>query len=340
MMRKFVVGLIAFALIFVVSGAAADEFGLTVVNETDTTITFSYPQQTGYGYLYSANGVVVSRTNNAAQTTVTFAKADSYEVATIVKGTTGTYTTPPKPQCSDGLDNDGDGKVDYPTDLGCESAADETEAPDPPPPATEPDVHLVNQKFVCSGHVDYDFVKVEITQQATRQDAMQIAAGCNGRIGRLEIDTWSADGIHIGAFAHDLEIDGGYVIVHARCGSNCDRLHADVIQVLGGQRITFRNMLVELQYAEGTNSALYINCGNNCQDRPTDVVFENSTFKRSPDRNRVVRIGNSLRSGIRNSTVNYCGTGSQCDAPSAPAIWFNGLQTDPVNENNTLITYG
>jgi hypothetical protein len=38
---------------------------------------------------------------------------------------------PPPPQCSDGIDNDGDGKVDYPADAGCSSAADATESPDP-----------------------------------------------------------------------------------------------------------------------------------------------------------------------------------------------------------------
>jgi len=38
---------------------------------------------------------------------------------------------PPPKACADGQDNDGDGKVDYPSDLGCSSAEDDTEAPDP-----------------------------------------------------------------------------------------------------------------------------------------------------------------------------------------------------------------
>jgi len=197
-----------------------------------------------------------------------------------------------------------------------------------------------NTTWRCTSNVNYDLVKVNITQQEQRQDAVFLSSGCTGHIGRLEVDTWASDGIHIGPFAENLTIDGGYAIVHDRCGTACDPLHADVIQVLGGSNITFNNFNVELQYSERTNSALYINCGNNCQQRPTDIVFNNSTFKRTPDKNRVVRIGNSVRSGIRNSTVYWCGTGSECDAPTAPAIWFNGLQTDPVNENNTLITYG
>ncbi|MGB4076617.1 MAG: hypothetical protein WBK28_02845, partial [Minisyncoccia bacterium] len=38
------------------------------------------------------------------------------------------------PQCSDGLDNDGDEAVDYPSDLGCTSAQDNDETDIPPPP--------------------------------------------------------------------------------------------------------------------------------------------------------------------------------------------------------------
>jgi hypothetical protein len=85
------------ALVLVIPAAAADSFTLTVVSQTSTTITFSYPQQPGYGYLYSANGTVVSRTNDPARTQVRFAKAESYEVAAIVKGTTGSYTQAPPP---------------------------------------------------------------------------------------------------------------------------------------------------------------------------------------------------------------------------------------------------
>jgi hypothetical protein len=36
-------------------------------------------------------------------------------------------TTKAKPQCSDGIDNDGDGLVDYPADPGCSSKRDKDE---------------------------------------------------------------------------------------------------------------------------------------------------------------------------------------------------------------------
>jgi hypothetical protein len=85
------------AVVLTAAGAAADSFTLTVVAQTNSTITFSYPQQPGYGYLYSANGVVVSRTNDPTRVQVKFSKVNSYEVAAIVKGTTGSYPVTPPP---------------------------------------------------------------------------------------------------------------------------------------------------------------------------------------------------------------------------------------------------
>jgi len=42
---------------------------------------------------------------------------------------------PPKATCENGMDDDGDGKIDYPADRGCESAAD-TDETDPAAPVT------------------------------------------------------------------------------------------------------------------------------------------------------------------------------------------------------------
>ena len=42
-------------------------------------------------------------------------------------------STSAAPMCSDGLDNDGDGLVDWPVDPGCSSAHDADEGGDPPP---------------------------------------------------------------------------------------------------------------------------------------------------------------------------------------------------------------
>jgi Divergent InlB B-repeat domain len=45
---------------------------------------------------------------------------------------------PPVPQCSDGIDNDGDALIDYPSDPGCADALDSDERDSPPPPPRPP----------------------------------------------------------------------------------------------------------------------------------------------------------------------------------------------------------
>jgi hypothetical protein len=44
-----------------------------------------------------------------------------------------TPDAPSGPQCSDGIDNDGDGQIDYPDDLGCDSPSDDSEDSTPKP---------------------------------------------------------------------------------------------------------------------------------------------------------------------------------------------------------------
>ena len=71
--------------------------------------------------------------------------------------TTGGGTPPPPPPppptyaCSNGSDDDGDGKVDYPADPGCTGATDNDEynAPPPPPPPPPP-------TYACSNGSDDD----------------------------------------------------------------------------------------------------------------------------------------------------------------------------------------
>ena len=246
---------------------------------------------------------------------------------------------PPAAQCADTLDNDGDGLIDL-ADPGCTDAADndETNAPPPPPPPGGDDLILPeNTTFRCEGPVNYDRVVVRITQQTQRQDAVFLSSGCSGTIQSLEVDSWASDGIHIGPGAGGpagLRINGGHVHLHDTC-SVCGSVHLDGIQVLGGSNITFRNFLVVIDPEEGTNSAVYINQGSGAQETPTDVVFENSTFVRSPNRNRTFRIGDSIRSGLRNSTVYWCGTAANCGGGDAIAFTANGdPPVDPVNENN------
>jgi outer membrane protein OmpA-like peptidoglycan-associated protein len=79
---------------------------------------------------------------------------------------------PPPPICSDGLDNDGDGLIDFPSDKGCESPddGDETDpAPKCAPPKPGEAVSLegcgVGDVIVLRG-VNFDFDKATLTVNA------------------------------------------------------------------------------------------------------------------------------------------------------------------------------
>lgn len=196
-----------------------------------------------------------------------------------------------------------------------------------------------NQTFVCGNYpqpVDFELVKVTITQQQTRQDAFRSGGECTGTIARLEIDTWSADGIHFGPDTHDLVIEDGYVHSHGVCiVTVCGDVHVDGIQVLGGVNIT---MTLDINYPTATNSALFIACGGSCLQIPTNVICDGCTIRRSPEDNRTVRIYTSVASGVRNSTIYWCGNGPGCGL--GPAIDTISSTQDPVIENNTILLSG
>lgn len=131
----------AVAIAFLATGAqAVDSFAVHLVSQDATTITLGWSPQPGYGYLFSGNGQLVSRTNDQSRSSVRFSKQySSFDVDVITKGANGHYPTvtppPPKAQCEDGVDNDGDGKIDYPADPGCSSATDNDETNVVVPPA-------------------------------------------------------------------------------------------------------------------------------------------------------------------------------------------------------------
>ncbi len=60
------------------------------------------------------------------------AGAESSERAVVPTGDTAKITVTAPPQCSDRLDNDSDGRANFPDDQGCDSPGDTSEAPDPP----------------------------------------------------------------------------------------------------------------------------------------------------------------------------------------------------------------
>lgn len=153
---------------------------------------------------------------------------------------------------------------------------------------------LVERAFECTGRVDLDLVRV--TMRTTVEDAIAIDANCTGRIGRIEVETWTADGIKVqnhGNVAHDLVIESGYVKCHDVFGE----YHQDGIHVMGGRSITFRNLRVDCL----GNSNLFLARGGMYASTPTDVVCEGCVL--GPNSGQTLFYASSIRSGARRTTI-------------------------------------
>jgi Ca2+-binding RTX toxin-like protein len=189
----------------------------------------------------------------------------------------------------------------------------------PPPPPTGETVVLVDQAWTCSGPVNVDLVKV--TMQNVKNDAIYLRTNCTGRIGRIEIETWVGDGVKVNApapAAHDLVIEGGYI----RCHDHAPGAHQDGIQVMSGERITFRNL--EINCNSNPNGQLFINSANG--GLPTDVVCDRCTLGSGAANTLIV--GESLRSGARRSSI--------CPG-RFNAIRINTTAESPVNTGNSVL---
>ena len=190
--------------------------------------------------------------------------------------------------------------------------------PPPPPPSGETIV-LEDSSWTCTGPVNLDLVK--ITMRTVRADAIYLRTNCSGTIGRIEVDTWVGDGIKINApepVAHDLTIGGGYI----RCHDRIPAVHQDGIQVMGGERITIRNL--EINCNSNPNGQLFINAANG--GLPTDVVCEGCVLGRGAASTLIV--GQSVRSGARRTLV--------CPGRFHD-IRINPTAESPVNVGNSVL---
>jgi hypothetical protein len=198
--------------------------------------------------------------------------------------------------------------------------------PSPPPPTPAPpsgSVVLVDRAFVCNGPVNIPLVKVTINRRGEGLDAVVLGENCSGRIGRVEVDTWSGDGIKVQnsqPVAHDLVIESGYI----RCHDRSSGYHQDGIQAMGGSRITFRGLSVFCG-GIGINAALFIARGGSGGSTPTDVVFENGRL--GPHAAHTILLASSTRSGARNTVI--------CPA-RAVEFDIQSSASSPINAGNTL----
>jgi hypothetical protein len=194
----------------------------------------------------------------------------------------------------------------------------------PPPPPSGNQVVLVDRAFVCNGPVNLDLVKV--TMRNTDADAISLGSGCTGRIGRVEVQTWTLDGIKVqnqANPAHDLVIEGGYVKAWAMTPA----AHQDGIQVMGGSRITFRNLSVDVVGAQN----LFINKAGSGATTPTDIVCENCVL--GPNVATPLLVNVSVRAGARNTLV--------CTATRyGRSTSFSSASLSYVNVANSVLPVG
>jgi hypothetical protein len=209
----------------------------------------------------------------------------------------------------------------------CEGgAAPPTPGPTPPPtpspgPTPRPGhtVVLENQPWNCRGHVDLDLVRV--TMRSNTQDAVQLDQNCSGRVGRIEVETWTGDGIKIqnrGTVAHDLVVESGYV----KCHDVAPGHHQDGVQAMGGSRITFRGLRVDCL----RNSNFFLARGGSGASTPTEIVCDGCVF--GPNSGQTFFVTTSVRSGARNSTICH---GRFTDVRIDPSA------SSPVNVGNRLL---
>jgi hypothetical protein len=188
--------------------------------------------------------------------------------------------------------SDDDATAEQPGTEGVASAPRDTTTGDDTIPGRA--VVLVESGWACREEVDLDLVKV--TMRTEVDDAVSLDQNCSGRIGRIEVDTWTGDGIKVqnrGEVARDLVIESGYVKCHAVYGD----YHQDGIQVMGGTRLTFRNLAIDCL----GNANLFLSEGGGLSSTPTDVVCEGCIL--GPQSAQTLFYAGSIRSGARDTVI-------------------------------------
>lgn len=171
--------------------------------------------------------------------------------------------------------------------------------------------------FICSGPINTPVVEASY---------VELNAGCTGYIGELRMSHVTGDGLKVKNAstnaAHDIVIDGGYI----ECDFAPAGVHQDGVQVMGGARITFRNLSI----TGCRTDAFFVNKAGSGKTTPTDVVCESCYF--GPGAAHTVNIGTSVRSGVRDSVA------CQDTTRRNGNIEFGSGAVNPVNVNNTQPT--
>jgi hypothetical protein len=151
-------------------------------------------------------------------------------------------------------------------------------------------------------------------------DAIRLGEGCTGRIARIEVDTWTEDGVKVQNrsrdAAHDLVIASGYIECHDIAGG----AHQDGVQAMGGRNISFRSLTIDCL----GNSNFFVNRAGSGGTMPTDVVCEGCVL--GPRSSTTIRVNDATRSGARNSLF--------CPGRNMTEFWGD---PSSVNQGNTVL---
>jgi hypothetical protein len=186
----------------------------------------------------------------------------------------------------------------------------------------------INRTWVCRGPVDLKSVSVRMTSAITTRrngDAVHLAPGCTGRIGRLTVVTSVADGVKVAEGVHDLAVGGGSI----RCLAKLANLHQDGMQVMGGARITLHGLRIDCGRPRDSliNSNLFIKRAGRSLRPPTDVVCVDCSLGGSAAHTASIQA--SVRSGLVDSTL--------CAAKySKLTLTIGRNAVDPVDVRNAI----
>lgn len=189
-------------------------------------------------------------------------------------------------------------------------------------------IEQIDQTWVCRGPVDLDSVSVTMTSAfASRRgaDAVHLEPGCTGHIGRLDVVTSVADGIKVTEGVHDLAVDSGSI----HCLGKVADVHQDGMQVMGGSRITLRDLRIDCGRQEDKliNSNLFIKRSGRSVNPPTDVVCVDCSLGGSAA--HTASIQESVRSGLVDSRL--------CSAKySKLTLAIGPNAVDPVDVGNAI----
>jgi hypothetical protein len=119
---------------------------------------------------------------------------------------------------------------------------------------------------------DKRYKLIKIVCRTGYKDALSLPSGCyNVTIDRLELETWSADGIKVqnaGTPAHHVTINGGFLRGYA---IHDPSVHQDGIQTMGGHDLTFNNLAWD--FVGGGGGCIFLAHGGSGAEIPMRMTF-------------------------------------------------------------------